>query len=387
MSEFEVLFRKFMERSCTEQEKEKLFALMASGEYDAALNRIMDGVVAEADDPEKEVAVNDERADEILSILLQSAPRKARRSKLIVIARWAAAVIVPVGVAMLYFLNPSSRPATDLKAVATVADIPPATQGAVLTLGDGRRLTLDSAQKGMLANQGGTQVLLSHGTVAYDDHSANTVSYNTLSTPKGKLFHLVLPDGSELWLNAASSVTFPTSFSGTERSVTLKGEAYFDIRPDAAKPFLVKLANNATVQVLGTAFNVNAYENEQAITTTLINGRVRVLDGGNKSRILQPGDQASIGHPAGGIQLSRADTAQVLAWKNGIFNFENADIQTVMKQLERWYNIEVLYENGVPAMTFGGKMDRNLSLSNIIRMLEISKVHCRLEGKRLIIRQ
>lgn len=387
MSEFEVLFRKFMERSCTEQEKEQLFAMMASGEHDAALNKIMDGVMAEADDPGKEVALNDNRAGELLSVLLQSAPRSARRSKVIVLARWAAAVIVPLGLAILYFLYPSSRPVADHKAVAMVTDIPPATQGAVLTLGDGRQVTLDTAQKGMLPNQGGTQVLLSHGTVAYDDHSANTVSYNTLSTPKGKLFHLVLPDGSELWLNAASAVTFPTSFNGTERSVTLKGEAYFDIRPDAARPFRVKLANNTTIQVLGTAFNVNAYENEQAITTTLINGRVKVLDGTNKSRVLQPGDQASIAYSSGGIVLSRADTAQVLAWKNGIFNFENADIQTVMKQLERWYDIEVLYENGIPAMSFGGKMDRNLRLSNIIRMLEISKVHCRLEGKQLIIRQ
>jgi ferric-dicitrate binding protein FerR (iron transport regulator) len=149
---------------------------------------------------------------------------------------------------------------------------------------------------------------------------------------------------------------------------------------------LVKLADNTEVKVLGTAFNINAYENEHVTATTLINGSVQI-NAGNSSSLLKPGYQANVAHTTPGIQVSRADTSQVLAWKNGIFNFEDADVQAVMKQLERWYDIEVQYENGIPGIKFGGKMDRNLSLSNIIRMLEISDVHCRLEGKKLIIRQ
>ncbi|WP_188315920.1 FecR family protein [Chitinophaga agrisoli] len=373
-----------MERSCTEQERERLFAMMATGEHDATLQQMADEVVAAVDDPAVEIAVPAHRADEILSVLLQSAPRKQRRGRLVMFARWAAAILLPVGAAILYFLQPVSKPANTIQAVA-LQDLPPATHGAVLTLGDGSKLTLDSARKGLLASQGGARVMLSQGTLAYDAQNAGTVSYNTLSTPRGRLFQLVLPDGSAVWLNAASSITFPTRFAGNERIVTLTGEAYFDIRPDAAKPFRVKLANNTTVQVLGTAFNINAYDNESAITATLISGRVQVNGIGNNSRVLQPGYQASLSYTAAGIQVSRADTSQVLAWKNGIFNFDNADVQTVMKQLERWYNIEVQYENGVPAISFGGKMDRNLSLKNITRMLEISKVHCRLEGKKLII--
>ncbi len=386
MSEFEVLFRNFMEQSCTEQERERLFAMMATGEHDAALQQIADGVVAAVDDPAKEIAVPAHRADEILSVLLQSAPRKQGRSRLLVVARWAAALLIPVGAALLYLVHPAAKPGNTIQAVA-LQDIPPAMPGAVLTLGDGSKLTLDSARKGLLASQGGARITLSQGTLAYNDQGAGAVSYNTLSTPRGRLFHLVLPDGSAVWLNAASSITFPTRFVDNERLVILNGEAYFDIQPDPAKPFRVKLANNTSVQVLGTTFNINAYDNEGAIIATLISGRVQVNGAGNNSRVLSPGDQASLPYSAAGIQVSRADTSQVLAWKNGIFNFDNADIQTVMKQLERWYDIEVKYENGVPDISFGGKMDRNLSLKNITRMLEISKVHCRLEGKKLIITQ
>jgi ferric-dicitrate binding protein FerR (iron transport regulator) len=376
MSDFNVLFRKFMEQSCSEQEKETLFAMIADGEHDAAIYQMIDSVIEETD----EIVVADDRADEILSALLHSIPRQKKRSKMIVLIRWAAAAVLLTGTATLYFLQPVST-SKNQQQLALSQDVQPASQGAILTLGDGHQVVLDSVQKGVLANQGGTQVVLSHGTVSYDVQGAGTISYNTLSTPKGKLFHLVLPDGSEVWLNAASAVTYPTSFTGKERTVTLKGEAYFDIKPDAAMPFRVKMAENADVKVLGTAFNINAYGNENVITTTLINGRILV----NNSRELKPGDQAIIS--AGRIDVSRTDTSRVLAWKNGLFNFEDADIQTVMKQLERWYDIEVQYENGIPVINFGGKMDRNLSLSGIIRILEISGVHSRLEGKKLIIRK
>ncbi|MRG45185.1 DUF4974 domain-containing protein [Chitinophaga sp. SYP-B3965] len=383
MTDFETLFRAYMNQSCSEQDKEKLFAMMADQENDARLYEIIDRVMAE---PGEEIVIEEERADEILSVLQQAIPKKHKRGRMVSITRWAAAAAVVTGLGTLYWIYPSSKPSKNNQQAATAQDIQAASQGAILTLGDGKQVTLDSLQKGVIANQGGTNVSLAHGTIAYDDHRAAAVSYNTLSTPKGRLFHLVLPDGSDVWLNAASAVTYPTSFSGKERVVTLKGEAYFDIKPDAAKPFSVRLADNTEVKVLGTAFNINAYENEHVTATTLINGSVQI-NAGNNSSILKPGYQANVAHATPGIKVSRADTSQVLAWKNGIFNFEDADIQAVMKQLERWYDIEVQYENGIPAIIFGGKMDRNLSLSNIIRMLEISDVHCRLEGKKLIIRQ
>lgn len=384
MNEFESLFRAYMNQSCSEQDKEKLFAMMADKENDARMYEVIDKVMNEAGE---EIAIEEERAEEILSVLQQAIPQKHKRGRIKAITRWAAAAAVVTGLGTLYWLYPSSKaPGQPVTSAALAQDIQPASQGAILTLGDGKQVTLDSLQKGVIANQGGTHVSLTQGTIAYDDHRAEEISYNTLSTPKGRLFHLVLPDGSDVWLNAASAVTYPTSFSGKDRVVTLKGEAYFDIKPDAKRPFSVKLADNTEVKVLGTAFNINAYENERVIAATLINGSVQV-NAGNISSLLKPGYQANIAHTTPGIQVSRADTSQVLAWKNGIFNFEGADIQAVMKQLERWYDIDVQYENGVPGIVFGGKMDRNLSLSNIMRMLEISDVHCRLEGKKLIIRQ
>lgn len=385
MNDFESLFRAYMNQSCSEQDKERLFAMMADKENDARLQEIIDKVMNE---PGEEIEIEEERADEILSVLQQAIPQKHKRGRIATITRWAAAAAVIAAIGTLYWIYPSSKP-TENRQIATsvvVRDIQPASQGAILTLGDGKQVTLDSLQKGVIANQGGTHVSLMQGTIAYDDHRAEEISYNTLSTPKGRLFHLVLPDGSDVWLNAASAVTYPTSFSGKERIVTLKGEAYFDIKPDAKRPFLVRLADNKEVKVLGTAFNINAYENERVIATTLINGSVQV-NAGNNSSILKPGYQANMSYTTPGIQVNRADTSQVLAWKNGIFNFEGADIQAVMKQLERWYDIEVQYENGIPGIIFGGKMDRKLSLANIMRMLEISDVHCRLEGKKLIIRQ
>jgi len=383
MNEFESLFRAYMNQSCSEQDKEKLFAMMADKENDALIYEVIDKVMNE---PGEEIEIEEERADEILSVLQQAIPKKHKRGRIAAITRWAAAAAVVTALGTLYWIYPSSKPLENKLQAAAIPDIQPASQGAVLTLGDGKQVTLDSLRKGVIANQGGTHVSLTQGTIVYDAHRAEEISYNTLSTPKGRLFHLVLPDGSDVWLNAASAVTYPTSFSGRDRVVTLKGEAYFDIKPDAKRPFSVKLSDNTEVKVLGTAFNINAYENERVIATTLINGSVQV-NAGNNSSILKPGYQANIAHASTGIQVGRADTSQVLAWKNGIFNFEGADIQAVMKQLERWYDIDVQYENGIPAMVFGGKMDRNLSLSNIMRMLEISDVHCRLEGKKLIIKQ
>lgn len=380
MADLETLYRKFINQTCTEQEKEALFALLMNEENDARLQQLMDRVMGE---PHADVQIGDQKADQLLSGLLEQLPdRKKKRGKLVTIAGWAAAAVL-TGIGVVYFMqHSSSRPDTTSQQAQITKDPSPAVHGAVLTLGDGSKVVLDSLDKGVIANQGGTSVSLTQGgTIAYNAETAATVSYNTLFTPKGRLFHLVLPDGTGVWLNAASSITYPTSFAGTNRSVTLKGEAYFDVKQDATKPFIVQLANNTQVQVLGTTFNINAYENEQAVTTTLITGSVKV-----NSRILKPGDQASVRSDAS-MQLMHADTSQVLAWKNGIFNFENADIQSVMKQLERWYDIETQYENGIPVLRFGGKMDRNLSLSNIIRMLEISGVKCRLEGRKLIIRQ
>ena len=310
--------------------------------------------------------------------------------------KYAAAAILIIAVGFFLWSSLLKRiPATSPdKRLAIKTDIAPGSQGAILTLADGRQVVLDSLGNGVVADQTGTQVLLQDGKLIYD-HAASTVeqvAYNAISTPKGRQFQLILPDQTKVWLNAASSLKYPTHFSGKERRVEIKGEAYFEVAKNAAMPFYVDIDSTTTVRVLGTHFNINAYDNESSIKTTLLEGKVLVKsDVGSKkydaqnSVILKPGQQAVLaGHSLLTIDQS-PNIEKVMAWKNGVFNFEEATLQEVMHQLERWYDIDVQYETGIPKLQFVGKMGRDLSLNNVLRGLELSKVHFRLEGRKLIV--
>jgi ferric-dicitrate binding protein FerR (iron transport regulator) len=378
MSRLDELFERYISGSCTQREKRELFALIARPENDAALKALLDGFIAGMDE-EKDVDAG--RAQEILSVILKAGTEKKPRSKVFRLFRRvaAAAAVLALAIAGIrYFQHTAGTTGSSAGPVAQ--DIPAAVSGAVLTLGDGSTISLDSAAQGEIANQAGTRVTMGKGAVSYNSSLSTEVSFNTLYTPRGRVFQITLPDGSEVWLNAASSLRYPTSFEGADRTVELSGEAYFDISPQANKPFKVKAAGQE-ITVLGTGFNVRAYKDDAQTATTLLQGKVAV-----NGAVLQPGQQART-QKDGPLKVSRIDTSQVVAWKNGMFNFENAGIGEVMKQLERWYDIDVVYENGIPAMQFGGKIERSLSLMHITRILEISNVHCRLEGRKLIVTQ
>jgi ferric-dicitrate binding protein FerR (iron transport regulator) len=279
---------------------------------------------------------------------------------------------------------------------ATPADIPPGRDGAILTLADGRQVVLDSLGNGVIATQNGTQVELKNGELAYNKNAGVVVPvYNNLTTPKGRQFQLKLPDGSRVWLNAASSIRYPTAFSGKDRRVAVTGEAYFEVAHDKTKPFIVDIPSTtgepggSSIEVLGTQFNINAYDNEQSIKTTLLEGSVKIVkrqtaNGKENPVILKPGQQAVL-HDAQLTIHDHADIDKALAWKNGFFNFEDASLQEVMRQLERWYNIEVVYEKNIPDIRFGGKMSNDVSLSGLLRSLQEMEVHFRVEGRKLIV--
>lgn len=378
MSRLDELFHKLLSGSCTQQEKQELYALLATPEHDTSLQRLLDEAIHSTTEDK---AVDEERAEEILSIILQARPQQAKRRTLyrtLTITAAAAAAILALAVVTIRQVQPANTATTPVAEIQS--EILPATSGAILTLGNGQTIPLDSQGHGVIARQGGTSVKLGKGTLAYDDVQHGEATFNTLSTPRGRVFRVTLPDGSDVWLNAASSIRYPTSFEGAERTVELTGEAYFDIRPMAGKPFRVKVGDKTEVQVLGTRFNVSAYGNDALIATTLLQGKVAV-----NQKVLQPGEQAQLISEASAMKIVPADTSQVIAWRNGMFNFENADIREVMKQLERWYDIDVVYENGVPPLRFGGKMERGLTLQQITRILAISNVHCRQEGRKLII--
>jgi len=268
-------------------------------------------------------------------------------------------------------------------------DIAPGGNKAVLTLSDGSNVVLDSAGKGTIAHQGIARVVkLDDGKLAY--HNTTTgekpaaLEYNTLTTPAAGQFQLLLPDGSKVWLNNASSLRYPVAFTGKDREVELKGEAYFEIAPNARQPFKVKV-DETLIDVLGTTFNISAYTDETTIKTTLLSGAVRVSRG-DARKVLKPGQQARL-HETGGLEtLDDVDTDGVVAWKNGYFHFDHADIKTAMRMLARWYNVEVVYEGAIPNRTFGGDMERKLNLSEVLKILEKNQVHFDLEGRRLSVR-
>jgi ferric-dicitrate binding protein FerR (iron transport regulator) len=267
-------------------------------------------------------------------------------------------------------------------------DIAPGGNKAVLTLANGSTIILDSAQNGTLSSQGNIKIIkLDDGQLAYDKSavSGNTeLLYNTISTPKGGQYQLTLSDGSKVWLNAASSLKFPAGFSGKERKVELTGEGYFEVAHNAAKPFIVT-KNNVEIKVLGTHFNVNAYDDENSMKVTLLEGSVKVSKG-DESIVISPGQQAGINNLEKKLIVKKdVDLDEVIAWKNGLFQFDQANIKTIMRQIARWYDVDVVFEGKIPEVLFGGKISRDVNVSQVLKVLQEGGIHFRVEGKKIIV--
>ncbi|MEZ2440695.1 FecR domain-containing protein [Chitinophaga sp. RCC_12] len=316
---------------------------------------------------------------------------------------WAAAVLILFG-AGTYLYTTSKKTAGDFVKGKTMPapDILPGSNKALLTLSDGTAITLDSAARGAIAQQGNSSVVkTANGEIMYDvkGHSEGKVMMNTMSTPRGGQYRLTLPDGTTVWLNAASAITFPAAFTGNERKVKVKGEVYMEVAKNAKMPFIVDVDGKTTVEVLGTSFNINAYTNEGTIATTLVEGKVRVLAGNiaaaaassdqqltHQAVTLRPGQQALQPDNTTTITInSGADLEHVLAWKKGIFNFTGRSFQSIMKDIERWYDIEVKYEGAIPTRKLKGEMDRGVQLTDLIRFLQGFGLHVELKNRTLVI--
>jgi ferric-dicitrate binding protein FerR (iron transport regulator) len=264
-------------------------------------------------------------------------------------------------------------------------DIVPGGDKAILTLADGTRIILDSVANGHLAEQGGVKVIKIGGQIAYNtQNKQQEVLYNTISTPKGGQYQLVLADGTKVWLNAASSLRFPTSFTGKERSVELTGEGYFEVAHDASMAFQVKV-KDMKVEVLGTHFNINSYTDEETIKTTLLEGSIKVQKG-DMMILLSPGQQAQTTDGQGSVKLEkRVDVEAALAWKNGLFHLDGADVKTIGRQIARWYDIEVKCTGNLQSAHLSGEIPRSLNLSQVIEVLETSGIDVKLVGRTLTI--
>lgn len=302
-----------------------------------------------------------------------------------------AASLIGVAVvgALLYIGNKH-----DVKTVASAPvashlknDVAPGGNKAVLTLSDGSSVVLDQAGKGTIAKQGAAQVMkLDDGKLAYNilTEKPTELAYNTLTTPAAGQFQVLLPDGSKVWLNNASSLRYPVAFTAKDREVELKGEAYFEIAPNSRQPFKVRV-DGMLVDVLGTSFNISAYTDEKTIKTTLLTGAVRVSKGDAKS-LLKPNEQVQLDESGKLSVLKDVDVDGEIAWKSGLFHFERADIKTVMRVLARWYDLDVQYEGPVTGHEFGGYIERGLNLSQVLEILQKNQVHFDLDGRKLTVR-
>jgi ferric-dicitrate binding protein FerR (iron transport regulator) len=319
----------------------------------------------------------------------------------------AALFLLIAGKAVLYFHSSSPDP-KKIQASHTPAiyaqDLPPGRNNALLTLADGSTITLDSAANGGLAQQGNTKVIKLNGQITYRNTGSTqgeeAILQNTITTARGNQYQLILSDGSKVWLNAASSLRFPTSFKGKERRVEITGEAYFEIAKNASMPFKVIIAPishpskgehsdgreeaRGEIEVLGTHFNVNAYMDESSVKTTLLEGVVAIKKD-NAFQKLSPGEQAEF-TPQGEITLSKnVDVTQETAWKDGFFWFNNTDIYTLMRQVSRWYDVEVEFKGKVTDDGFTGKVSRNVPLSKLLNVLELYEIHFKVEGKKITV--
>jgi transmembrane sensor len=304
----------------------------------------------------------------------------------------AAAVLLVIAGGMLFFISHNSSHIPEDK-IDLVNDIKPGTNKAYLTLTNGKKLSLTDAANGALAEEAGVEITkTADGQVIYTmkaNEQAGIQALNTIETPNGGQYQLRLPDGSKVWLNAASKLTYPVSFKARKfRIVELSGEAYFEVAKDKKHPFYVRTTGQE-VEVLGTHFNVSAYHNEAFIRTTLLEGAVKVSNTGGASSLnkpvvrLIPGQQSMLEDQK--LSVSAADVEEAVAWKNGYFAFHDEKIESILRKLSRWYNIEVRYEGDIPDVIFDGDMPRNLTLSQVLKALEAVDVHFTLKGNKLLV--
>ena len=316
--------------------------------------------------------------------------------------RWVAAAVILFCITGLvtWLLKKNTTATTELAKQETHTP-----QGILLTLADGRKIQLDSFSNGRLATENGTTVTLQKGALAYaasTGYTPSTPAYNTLFTPNSRQFQLMLPDGTKVWLNALSTISYPVAFTGSNRTVELSGEAYFEIASDSRQPFFVKTATT-TVKVLGTSFNIMAYPDEPNTQTTLLSGKVSLQHTApnqtsknqtsdiinqpsaiSKSANLLPGQQALT--TAGDFIIKEIEAEEAIAWKNGYFQFDHAPLQVIMRQLSRWYNIEVVYEGEITEEEFSGQIERSANITQVLKVLELKQVHFTVQGKKIIVK-
>ena len=389
------LFNQYFNKTATQQEEHELFKLL----NDYADNEELDGLLKKAWDglENPEVVFDPIKSDHILNYILQAKAKEdhmvdvpSARNNLVWRKIGIAAVILLFAYtgAHFYFYQPQKQFKKVVQKLPLHNDVLPGGNKAVLTLANGKKIILDNANTGVLAKQGSTDIdKTKDGQIIYKafNHGQNdqNITLNTVSTPRGGQYQVVLSDGSKVWLNAASSLRFPAVFKGKTREVEITGEAYFEVAKNAAMPFVVK-TGRFVVEVLGTHFNIMAYNNESFIKTTLLEGAVKVRSG-TSINFLKPGQQALLNAQGQTKIIEDVDVDDETAWKNGLFQFKDAGIETVMRQAERWYNVTISYEGKIPVKQFTGRISRDVKVSELLNMLKYFGVNFRIDGKNITV--
>lgn len=387
----EYLFASYLQQKCSIEEKKELMVLIAQSdnedEIQPLINKVIENTGAEIQMPEQ-VAVS------ILQNILHRdedwitpQSNKPKNFKMWISVVAAAVLLFTVGTSYWFFDKKEDNKSAIVAPTHKQSPILPGGDRALLTMADGTTIVLDSMQNGPL-QQGNAKINKQGGLLIYNGLKSSSqlgapVVYNTLSTPRGGQFQLILPDGSKVWLNASSSLRFPTVFADNDREVVLTGEAYFEVAKNKEKPFRVKIGD-LQVNVLGTHFNINAYQDENTVRTSLIEGSVRILKG-DKTDLLQPGQQEIWKKKEDKLEKRNVDINEVVAWKNGLFQFDGADIKMIMRQISRWYDVEIVYAFELPDRRFEGKISRDAQLGDVLKILELSNVKFSVEGKKIIV--
>ena len=387
------LFRKYFDASSTEEERREFLELVAQGSQDEDLQQLLEEKLQEYA-PDKQL--DQLSADTLFNTIMQKSDHRepARVVKLNRRSppyKWLVGIAVAIAMVSLNIWywdkeNYSDNPPPQQAALKDTAHPVPGSNKAMLILADGSILALDSTGDGAIAIQGNTKVLKQgKGELSYEAGAhtqSGEIQYNTLSTPYGGQYRIKLPDGSRVWLNAASSIRYPTAFMGKTRTVTIKGEAYFEVQKNTAQPFVVQ-TEKMEVEVLGTHFNVNSYEDEPVTRATLVEGSVRVKTAGasKDGATLKPGEQAQWKQEDEKLNIRTVDVESVTAWKNGYFHFDGTPAQEVMRQVSRWYDVQIEI-NGKVGKHFRGMIPRNASLDEVIHMLSLTgEFKYKIEGR------
>lgn len=350
--------------------------------------------------PAEEYALREkirERIHQRLQQTMQEPEQEAERRLFFTPRKIAAAVLILLGLAGgAYLLLPPRMPARQTaisQQQPPAANIIPGGNRAVLILAGGDSILLDNAGNGVLSRQGNTSVIkLNNGALAYKSASSATaqVAYNTIRTPRGGQYRVTLPDGTDVWLNSASSLRFPTVFTGGSREVTLNGEGYFEVKPfrdgkGKKIPFIVKVRNEMTVRVLGTKFNIMSYDDEAAVSTALLEGSVAASNG-KDSVMIKPGERASLAYGQTRFKLGPADFKEILAWKNGEFRFREAGIKDIMRQLCRWYDVAVEYRGNTDKIRLSGLVPKTEDISQLLDAFQATgKVRFEVNGRKITV--